>query len=202
MPARSPDGPSADSTAGRPPKPHTSREPSQKPLRSPQKAPDSGFVAVGRVLAPFGLKGEVKVQSLTDNPERLRSGSRIYAGAQPLTIVASREAAGFTYLTFEGHRDRSSVEALRHRILQVGEDDLPPLPAGEYYRFQLVGLRAVDASGTALGTVAEIIETGANDVLRIERDDQPELLVPLLDTTVVAVDLAAGAITLDPPDWR
>jgi 16S rRNA processing protein RimM len=159
-------------------------------------------VAVGRVLAPFGLKGEVKVQSLTDNPERLQGGSRVYAGQQPLTIAASREAAGFTYLTFEGHRDRTSVEALRHRILQVREDDLPPLPAGEYYRFQLVGLRAVDASGTALGTVAEIIETGANDVLRIERDDQPELLVPLLDTTVVAVDLAAGAITLDPPDWR
>jgi 16S rRNA processing protein RimM len=84
----------------------------------------------------------------------------------------------------------------------VREDDLPPLPAGEYYRFQLIGLRAVDAAGGTLGTVAGIIETGANDVLRIERDDQPELLVPLLDTTVVAVDLAARTITLDPPDWR
>jgi 16S rRNA processing protein RimM len=157
---------------------------------------------VGRILAPFGLKGEVKVQSLTDNPDRLRAGSRIYAGLQPLTITAAREAGGFTYLTFKGHNDRSSVEPLRHRMLQVREDELPPLPAGEYYRFQLIGLTAVDRAGVTLGTVAEVIETGANDVLRIERPDAPELLVPLLDSTVLEVDLAALRITLDPPDWR
>lgn len=159
-------------------------------------------MAVGRILGPFGLKGEVKVQSLTNNAERFARGSQLFAGQDPLAVATSREAGGFHYLTFKGHTGRASVDPLRHRLLQVRESDLPPLPRGEYYRFQLVGLTAVDAAGRALGTVAEIIETGANDVLRIDSPQTKELLVPMLAQTVLSVDLDAKRIVLDPPDWR
>jgi 16S rRNA processing protein RimM len=171
-------------------------------LRRPQAEPDPGFVAVGRILGPHGLGGEVKVQSLTDNPDRLVPGAQVFAADEQLTIASARSAGQHLYLTFRDHSDRDSVEPLRHRILQVHESDLSRPGGGEYYRFELIGLQAFDRSGTPLGRVAEIIETGSNDVLRIETSDGPDLLVPLLTDTLISVDLEARRITLDPPEWR
>ena len=108
--------------------------------RRAQRDPDAGFVAVGRVLGPFGLKGELKVQSLTDNPARFRARSRLWAGQQPVTIVDAREAQGYVYLRLKGFHDRTSVERFRQAMLQIPETELPALPEGEYYRFQLLGL--------------------------------------------------------------
>jgi 16S rRNA processing protein RimM len=159
-------------------------------------------VAVGRILAPFGLKGELKVQSLTDNPERFAPRSRLFAGDQPVTVDASREASGHLYVTLKGYRDRSSVERFRHAILQVPDDALPPLPEGEYYRFQLIGLEVVTRDGGRLGTLEEIIETGSNDVYRVRTDDGHDVLLPALDDVVLSVDLAAKRMVVDPPAWR
>jgi 16S rRNA processing protein RimM len=168
----------------------------------PQAEPDEGFVAVGRVGAPFGLKGELKVQVLTDNMARFKPGARIWAGSQPVTVAASREAQGYVYLRLKGFNDRSSTEKLRHALLQVPESDLPPLPDGQFYRFQLIGLAVVDRAGDVLGTLDEVIETGANDVYRVHPESGPDLLLPALDDVIVIVDLAARRMVVDPPEWR
>jgi 16S rRNA processing protein RimM len=176
--------------------------PEPAPRRTkPQRAPDDGFVAVGRVLAPFGLKGELKVQPLTDNPRRIAPRARLYAGAQKVTVASVREAQGYTYVTFKGLRDRTSVEPLRHALLQVPESELPLLAEGEYYRYQLIGLRVVDRSGAELGVLEEIIETGVNDVYRV-RGESGDLLLPALDDVIVSVDLAGKKMVVDPPPWR
>lgn len=164
--------------------------------------PDPGFVAVGRLLGPFGLKGELKVQALTDNPQRFAPKSKLFAGREEVTVARSRRASGHLYLTFEGYPDRTSVERLRHHILQVPEESLPALPPGEYYRYQLIGLHVFDREGRALGTLAEVIETGANDVYRVRTPDGTDLLLPALDDVIVSVDLAAKRIVADPPEWR
>lgn len=171
------------------------------PRPTPQRDPDPGFVAVGRVLAPFGLKGELKVQVLTDNVTRFRRGARIWAGQQKVTVASSREAAGQLFLTLKGFHDRTSVDKFRHAMLQVPESDLPPLPEGEYYRFQLIGLTVVDRDGRALGTLDEVIETGSNDVYRVHPSTGPDLLLPALADVVVSVDLAAHRMVVDPPEW-
>ena len=168
----------------------------------PQAEPDEGFVAVGRVLGPFGLKGELKVQILTDNPDRFQLHARLWAGRQPVTITASREAQGYAYLMLKGFHDRTSVDKLRHAILQVPEASLPRLPEGEYYRYQLIGLTVVDRAGAVLGTLDEIIETGANDVYRVHPETGADLLLPALADVVVSVDLAARRMVVDPPEWR
>ena len=167
-----------------------------------QRDPDPGFVAVGRILAPFGLKGELKVQSLTENPTRFAPGSRLFAGQQPVTVARARSAQGYVYLTFKGYADRTNAERLGQLILQVPEADLPPLPAGEYYRFQLVGLAVLTREGEALGTLAEVIETGANDVYRVVGPDGAETLLPALDDVIVEVDLDGRRMVVDPLDWR
>lgn len=159
-------------------------------------------MAVGRVLAPFGLEGELKVQSLTDNPKRFALKSKLWAGQQPVSVASSREAGGHLYLKFKGFPDRDSVDKFRHAMLQVPEEALEPLPEGEYYRFQLLGLEVVTADGTPLGTLIEIIETGANDVYRVHPGEGPDILLPALDDVIIAVDLAARRMTVDPPPWR
>ena len=156
---------------------------------------------MGRVLAPFGLKGELKVQVLTDNPKRIAPRARLYAGEVKVTVVSVREAQGYTYVTFKGFRDRTSVEPLRHALLQVPESELPPLAEGEFYRYQLIGLTVVDRAGDTLGVLEEIIETGANDVYRV-RGEGGDILLPALDDVVVSIDLAAGTMVVDPPPWR
>ncbi|HXK33628.1 MAG TPA: ribosome maturation factor RimM, partial [Dehalococcoidia bacterium] len=166
-----------------------------------QRDPDEGFVAVGRVMAPFGLHGEIKVQSLTDNPERWQPKSRLWFGQRQVTVKSSREAQGHVFLKLVGFPDRTSVEALRHAIIQVPESELPPLPPGEHYRFQLVGLRVEDRDGHALGVVEEVLETGANDVLRVRTPAGGEMLLAALPDVIVSVDVGAGRIVVDPPDW-
>lgn len=159
-------------------------------------------MAVGRVLGPFGLKGELKVQALTDNPRRFAARSKLFAGDQTVTVLKSREAQGLFFVTLKGYADRSSVDRFRHALLQVPESALEPLPEGEYYRFQLVGLTVIGRDGAALGTLDEIIETGANDVYRVRRPDGKDILIPALDDVIVSVDLAAKRMVVDPPDWR
>jgi 16S rRNA processing protein RimM len=167
-----------------------------------QREPDPGFVAVGRVLAPFGLKGELKVQSLTDNPKRFAPRAKLWLGQQPVSVLRSRESQGYVYLTLKGFPDRNGVERFHHAIVQVPESDLAPLPEGEYYRFQLVGLTVVDQSGVELGTVDEVLETGANDVYRVKMADAKEILLPALENVVISIDLEAKRMVVDPPEWR
>src|SRR6185295_2381712 len=72
----------------------------------PQADPDPGYVAVGRVLGPFGLKGELKVQVLTDNAARFEPKARLWAGRQPVSVAKSREAQGHLYVTLKVFSDR------------------------------------------------------------------------------------------------
>ena len=168
----------------------------------PAREPRPGFVAVGRVLGPFGVKGELKVQPLTDNPRRFAAKSRVWAGEQLVTIAESREAGGYVYVRLKGFADRTSAERFRHALLQVPEESLPPLPEGEYYRFQLIGLRVFDREGEPLGTLDQVLETGANDVYRVRRPDGTDLLLPALDDVIVSVDLVEKRMVVDPPEWR
>ena len=154
------------------------------------------------MLGPFGLKGELKVLVLTDNPHRFAPKSRLWAGTQKVTVAKMREAQGYVFLTLKGFADRDSVDGFRHAMLQVPEDALPALDEGEYYRFQLIGLRVVDRGGEELGTLEEIIDTGANDVYRVRTPDGKDVLLPARDDVILAIDLTSGTMTVDPPDWR
>ncbi len=153
------------------------------------------------MLGLFGLKGEMRVQSLTDNEARFQARAKLYAGTQLVTVAASREAQGFTFITLKGFNDRAAAAPFVHALLQVPESDLPPLPDGAYYRYQLLGLTVVDRDGAMLGTLDEIIETGANDVYRIHPTEGADTLLPALADTILSVDLAASRMVVDPPGW-
>jgi 16S rRNA processing protein RimM len=153
------------------------------------------LVTVGSIVGAHGIRGEIKVKSYTDHLQRFDAGSRLLlseAGeVREVEIVSSRPHRNLYLLTLEGVADRTAAESLRGSTLHVAAEDLIPLPAGEYYDFQLLDLAVVTDEGEDLGRVAEVMATGSNLVL-IVRDGAREVLLPFIDDVVREVDLAGG----------
>jgi 16S rRNA processing protein RimM len=149
------------------------------------------FVAVGKLRRPHGVHGEIIMDVYTDFPERLHVDMQLYAGEsrQQLCLTRRRWHQDALLLTFEGFNTPESVGVLRNQILYVLTAELPPLPEGDYYHHQLIGLSVVDEMGKLLGMVTEILETGANDVLVVRPEAGGEILLPMIDEVVLQIAL-------------
>jgi 16S rRNA processing protein RimM len=174
------------------------------PSRAEQPPPEAdqplagtpGYVAVGRIGGPWGLHGDLKVESLTDFPQRFAAGSRVCLGGVAYVIERCRWQRGHALLKLTGIDSTTAAEALRHRLLEVPEDELHPLAEGEYYHFQILGLEVRTTTGEVLGRVEQIISTGSNDVY-VVRGPRGEVLVPAVDDVVKSLDPAAGRIEVE-----
>ena len=161
-----------------------------------QREPRDGFVAVGRVLRPWGLRGDLKVDPLTDFPEdRFAEDASIWLDGVERTVEHARSQKGVFYVKLSGIDDVTDAEAYRDLLLEVPESLLPPLDEDAYYHHQLVGLRAVTVDGGELGRVVEVLATGGNPVLLV-RGPAGEAALPFIDEVVTAVDLEAGVLTV------
>jgi len=156
-----------------------------------------GFVTVGRILRPWGVRGHLKVEPLTDFPDRFSPGSLLYIDGVAHRVEECRWRQGRAYIKLSGI-DGTAAQALRGRSLSVPEGELRPLPEGCYYQFQLLGLAVRDRQGRPLGRVAEILSTAGNDVL-VVRGPGGELLLPALEDVILKVDLEGGWMEVDPP---
>lgn len=158
-------------------------------------------MTVGTILAPHGVRGEFKVRLQTDEPEHLLTLKRIYLGdeAAPRTVLGARLHGGNALLRVQGISTVDTVERLRGTPLRILGTDARPLAANEYFLYQMVGLAAFAEDGARLGRVADVIETGANDVLVIAREDgEADLLLPSLPDVVLSMDIGAGRIVVRP----
>ncbi len=150
-------------------------------------------------MAPFGIRGEVKVLRLTDFPERFDAGREVMAkqadgNLRPLKITDSREYKDGMVLRFEGIGNRTEAEELRGTQLVIEECELESLSGDSYYLFQLVGLKVFTEDGRELGVVADILQGGANDVYVTDSG----ILIPAIRDVVKKVDLECGRITIWP----
>jgi 16S rRNA processing protein RimM len=155
-------------------------------------SPDVGepdFLVVGKLGKPHGIRGEIVMDVYTDFPERLQSGMTLFIGPQfePLRLSNCRPHRRGMLVSFEGYQDRAEVAELRNQLVHVPAADRPPLPEGEYYHHQLLGLQVIDESGESLGRVEQILGTGANDVYLVRDRNGEERLVPA--TTEVILDI-------------
>jgi 16S rRNA processing protein RimM len=160
--------------------------------------PTTGFLSVGKLGRPHGVRGEIVMEILTDFPERIRSGVTLYVGAahHPLRVRSRRRADASLLLAFDGYDTPETVGELRNQIVYVSIADRPPLPEGEYYHHQLIGKPVVAEDGRQLGLLTEIIETGANDVAVIQPEIGREILIPLIDGVLLGVDEPAGVVSV------
>jgi 16S rRNA processing protein RimM len=157
---------------------------------------EPAFLAVGRLRRPHGLRGEMQMDVLTDFPERFIPGAELFIGPShhPVVIKAIRQHDKLMLVLLEGYDSPEKAGELRNLIVFVSTRDRPALEEGEYYHHELLGLSAIDEDGHHLGSVKEILETGANDVLVVQPESGPEILLPVTDEVILKVDLVEGLI--------
>ena len=176
-------------------------------MDDPHTGASGGVVVLGRVIGAHGVRGRVRVLVLGDGPEHLLRAARVelsFARRDPIGDARRRayEVRGAAparerevLLTLEGVDDRDVAESLRGALVVADAALLAPLPPGEHYWYELVGCRVELDSGAALGTVREIWETGAHDVLVVETPDGREHLIPAAASVLQLVDKHARAAT-------
>jgi 16S rRNA processing protein RimM len=152
---------------------------------------EPAFLLVGKLRRPHGVKGEMVMAVITDFPERLKPGVTLHMGNNyaPVVIASTRHHNQGLLVRLEGYHSREEVEHLRNQALFVRADDRPPLPEGEYYLHEIIGMQVITDEGEELGVLAEMIETGANNVYVVKRIEGPDVLLPDIEEVVLEVDV-------------
>jgi 16S rRNA processing protein RimM len=171
----------------------------QSPTGSPQPG-EPVFLVIGKLRRPHGIHGEMIMNILTDFPERLKNGMVVFVGDdhKPLKVKTWREHQKGLLVGFADYSTPEDVGILRNCLVFIKTKELPPLPKGEYYHHQVIGLRVVDETGAELGVVADVIATGANDVFLVKQKEGKEFLLPVIDQMVLNIDLEMGEISARP----
>ncbi len=164
-------------------------------------------VVVGRIGKAHGIRGEVTVEPTTDEPDRrYADGARLLVrrpagGPVPehavLTVTSTRWHQSRLLVRFAELLDRTAAESARglSLVVEVRPDERPEDPE-EFYDHQLVGLRVVTTDGAEVGTLAEVLHSGAQDLLVVHREGQDEALVPFVAALVPEVDLERGVLVV------
>ena len=156
-------------------------------------------VVLGKVGAPFGVRGWVKVFSYTDPPQGIASYPQweVVRGTEirRMTVLESKRAGQAIAVRLEGVETREAAQMLTGAEVRVDRSELPAPEPGEYYWHDLVGLAAFNREGQSLGRATEVMELPAHPVLVLQ--GERERLVPLVPDRLVAVDLEAGKVTLN-----
>ncbi|HUY99277.1 MAG TPA: ribosome maturation factor RimM [Thermomicrobiaceae bacterium] len=162
--------------------------------------PEFARLSIGVIVAPQGVDGAVRMNVWTQFPDRIPKLAQVYLGEdpQPRRLRSARLQRGLAILSLDGVDTRDAAEGLRGTVVRIDTEQAAPLAEDEYYHFQLIGLDVVDEAGNRLGTLAEIVETGANDVYVVRAEDGTESLFPALKEVVRSVDLAAGRMVVRP----
>lgn len=155
---------------------------------------------VGVIVKTHGIRGEVKVYPTTDSPERfddieivkLRQGKRVYE----FRIEKARYQKNLVILKFKGIDNINDVEQYRGAELWINREDGADLKDGEYYIADIIGIEVVTEDGTRLGTVKDVLETGANDVYIVERSGMKDLLIPAIKECILDVNIDDNVMTI------
>lgn len=158
-------------------------------------------LVVGRIGRAHGIRGDLFVEPMTDEPEvRFAEGAKLITSTnETLTVADTKWHSGRFIVHFVGVDDRTPAEALKGQELKIDVDpQVLPEDPDEFYDHQLVGLKVL-FDGQAIGQVSEVIHLPAQDLLSIERPDNSEVLLPFVTQFVPIVDVAGGTITITPP---
>lgn len=168
--------------------------------------PPADLIELGAVRGAYGVRGWVRIQPHDAEAAVLRAAQRWWLQRQgstpcPIDVTAVRRQGAALVARWRGWESLEAADALRGATVAVPRSEFPPLPAGEYYWTDLIGLQVVNREAQPLGTVAALTSNGMQDLLQIEANGQ-RLLVPLVPAYVDEVDLAARVIRVDwQLDW-
>ena len=152
---------------------------------------------VATIINTHGLKGECKLYLFTDDvQDRFKKGRKLYIDENNyLTVQSFRMQKGFGYAKFAEVPSIDEAEKLKQTVLWIKEEDLPSLEPGHYYYFELMHCRVLNTQHEDLGEVIDILETGANLVLRVKSKGN-SFLLPFVPAFIVDVNKEAHEITI------
>lgn len=159
------------------------------------------LIEVGKIVAPHGVRGDLRILPNTERPEIFKKLKRLFLGGKSVRLLSARPHKNIYILHIEGTDDRNGAELLVGKTVSVPRSEFPEPPDGTHYYFELIGLAAVTEDGSPVGTVAEIIQTGANDVYVIRPAEGKDILLPAIPDCVLSVDPAAGRMIVRLQEW-
>ena len=155
------------------------------------------YVRIGLIAKPQGIRGEIKVNCLSDRLDRFLELEDVFVEDKgvftPYRVKGARLGQDCAFLFLEKIYTRDEAEALRGRYLCVDRAHAIKLPEGRYFIFDLIGCSVVTDKGATLGQVTEVLQPGANDVYVVS-DGEKEVLIPVVDGIVLSVDIEAKRI--------
>ena len=155
------------------------------------------FVTIGEILAPCDETGRLKVRVITDFPERFAPSSTVYIRQQPATIESCTWQKGKAIIKLNTIDTIDEARLLLGQPVEIHHSQLKPLPEGQYYHFQLIGLEVRTSQGESLGNISEILTTASNDVY-ITQGTRGDILIPAIEDVVISVDLGKGIMIIEP----
>jgi len=171
---------------------------------TPPENPESGkespaldLITIGRVIAPWGVQGKVKIQIETDFPQRFAPGQQVFIDGRNLTIIDISWHRDRPILKLSTINHAADAQKLRGKTIEIPQSQLQPLPEDHYYHFQLIGLEVRTTGGEKLGKIREIITAKSNDIYVVD-DGQEQILIPAIADVVRSVDLEHGYMEIEP----
>lgn len=152
---------------------------------------------IGRVVGVFGVRGELKVHIESDFPERFDHLTRVFICGDEYAAEHSRLHQSMALLKLKGVDDANRAGELDDCDVEVALTDAVALRPGQYFIYQIEGLRVEKTSGELLGTISEVLQTGANDVYIVATPDGKELLLPAIPQVVKQVDVEGGRMVVE-----
>jgi 16S rRNA processing protein RimM len=164
--------------------------------------PEHSRIVLGVITGVHGIQGEVKLKSFTADPEAIASYGPLDASNGTVLEIKSLKAhKDFFRARIEGVADRNTAETLKGLELSIARDRLPEPEDDEVYHADLIGRSVLDLSGTQIGTVVDIVDFGAGELIELKLYDVTStVLMPFNRQTVPDIDLDAGTLSIDPPD--
>ncbi|NLB70424.1 MAG: 16S rRNA processing protein RimM [Chloroflexi bacterium] len=159
---------------------------------------EPAYLLIGRLQKSHGIKGEIAMRVHTQFPERIRAGKSVYVGDEKgeMIVASIRWKANLLLLRFDGIDNPEAASKLTNYEVFTKTRNLPKLPEGQYYHHQLIGLE-VWQGDEFLGELTDIMETGANDVYVIQKDDAAELLIPAIPDVIKVINPEEGIMIVE-----
>jgi 16S rRNA processing protein RimM len=153
------------------------------------------LITIGKIVNTHGIRGELKVVSETDFPERFDPGSKLIIVDQqqqqtPVTVQSARLHKNMYIIQFEKFSNINEVEKYKGSLLKIEGKYQGSLEEGEYYFHEIIGCTVVSEEGEELGVITEILRPGANDVWVVSKPKSKQVLLPVIDDVVLDVDVA------------
>ncbi|HHX23643.1 MAG: ribosome maturation factor RimM [Tepidanaerobacteraceae bacterium] len=164
---------------------------------------DQEYLTVGRILSPWGVKGQFKVEPMTDDPKRFRELREVLLELPDDITFYQVESVIFVkgdlpVLKLKGINSREEAQRLRGCYIKIHRKDAIKLPEGRYFICDIIGLTVENEFGESLGTVVDVLQTGANDVYIVKTPNKKEILIPAIKQVVKVIDLENGKMIIRP----